>query len=124
MVADMARQNGESVYIGEGQNRWPAAHRFDAASMYRLIVEKQPEQRVFHAVAEQGVAFGEIAKAVGNALDLPVVSKDKASAEAHFGWFLHFASIDCPASSEKSRAALGWSPREIGLLEDLGTGYF
>ncbi|RZJ71466.1 SDR family oxidoreductase [Flavobacterium sp.] len=125
MVADMARKAGESVYVGDGQNRWPAAHRFDAASMYRLIVEKQPQQKIFHAVAEQGVAFGEIAKSIGKELDLPVVSQDKASAEAHFGWFLHFASIDCPASSEKSSATLGWQPKHIGLLDDLNSGdYF
>lgn len=124
MVADMAKQQGESVYVGEGKNRWPAAHRFDAASMYRLIVEKQPEQKVFHAVAEQGVAFGEIAKSIGKGLGLPVVSKDKTNAEAHFGWFLHFASIDCPASSEKSARILGWKPKHIGLLEDMEHHYF
>lgn len=124
MVIDSAKANGQSVYIEEGQNRWPAAHRFDAAAMYRLIIEKQPEQRVFHAVAEEGVPFKEIATAIANGLHLQTVSKTKEDAQQHFGWLTHFASIDCPASSEQSRKVLGWEPKEIGLLEDLASGVY
>lgn len=124
MVADMAKKGGESVYIADGQNRWAAAHRFDAAAMYRLIVEQQPEQKVFHAVAEQGIAFGQIAEIIAQKLELPIVSKEKANAETHFKWFLHFASIDCPASGEKSKATLGWKPKHIGLLDDMQNNYF
>ena len=119
MVADIAVQNRESVYIEDGNNVWPAVHRFDAARMFRLIVEKQPEQHVFHAVAESGIPFRDIAQAVGKRLGLPVVSKDKAAAEAHFTWFFYFASFDCPASAEISSAVLDWHPTHPELLEDL-----
>ena len=37
----------------------------------------------------------------------------------HFGWFAHFAAIDNRASSERTRAQLGWQPKQPGLIADL-----
>lgn len=124
MIIVMAKEKGESAYIGQGDNQWPAVHRLDAATLYRLIVEQQPGQKVFHAVAEQGVPFREIATTIGKGLGMPTVSKDKPAAEGHFGWFLHFASLDCPASGETSKSVLGWRPKRVGLLEDLSSGAY
>lgn len=124
MVIGMAKEKGESAYIGEGQNRWPAVHRLDAAVVYRLIVEKQPLQKVYHAVGEEGISFRQIATAIAQGLQVPVVSKDGQEAEAHFGWFKHFAALDCPASSEQSRKSLGWEPQQPALLDDLAQGMY
>jgi nucleoside-diphosphate-sugar epimerase len=124
MIINLTKEKEESAYIAEGNNRWPAVHRLDAAVLYRLIIEKQPELRVFHAVAEEGIAFREIAEAIGKGLNLPVLSKADDEAAAHFGWFLHFASMNCPSSSEKTKAALGWQPKGTGLIADIGAaGY-
>jgi nucleoside-diphosphate-sugar epimerase len=124
IVIGLAKEKGHSVYIGEGHNRWPAVHRLDAAVVYRLIVEKQPEQKVFHAVAEEGIPFHQIATAIGHGLQVPVVSKDGQDAEAHFGWFKYFAAIDCAASSEQTRKSLGWEPRRPSLFDDLVPGVY
>lgn len=124
IIINMAREKGESAYIGDGSNQWPAVHRKDAAVLYRLIVEKQPEQKVLHAVAETGVPFKEIAETIGKGLNLPVVSKSGDDIAAHFGWFAHFATINCPASGDKTRQALGWEPREPGLIDDITAWYF
>ena len=124
MLAGMARENGVSVYIEQGQNQWPAVHRLDAAKLYRLIIEQQPDQKIFHAVAEEGIAFKEIAEAIGKGLHVPVISKGKDEAAAHFTWFAHFAAMDCLASSDQTKDLLGWQPKEIGLLEDLERNYF
>jgi nucleoside-diphosphate-sugar epimerase len=125
LLIGTAKEKRQSAYLGEGNNHWAAVHRFDAAVLYRLIIEKQPAQKVFHAVAEEGVPFRQIATAIGQGLHLPTVSIDAQDAEAHFGWFQYFAGIDCPASSEQSRKALGWEPTQIGLFEDLvAGGYF
>jgi nucleoside-diphosphate-sugar epimerase len=124
MVIDMAKEKGQSAYLGEGNNRWPAVHRLDAAVVYRLIIEKQPEQKVYHAVAEEGIAFKQIATAIGKGLQLPTVSKDGSDAEVHFGWFKHFAGMNCSASSELSRKTLGWEPTHPTLLDELIPGIY
>jgi nucleoside-diphosphate-sugar epimerase len=125
LIINMAKEKGESAYIAAGDNRWPAVHRSDAAALYRLIIEKQPELRVLHAVAEEGIEFREIAEAIGQGLHLPVLSKTGDEAAAHFGWFLHFASMNCPSSSEKTRATLNWQPKATGLIADISAaGYF
>ena len=125
MIIEIAKQKSKSVYINDGNNRWPAVHRSDAASMYRLIIEQQPQQRVFHAIAESGVAFRQIAEAIGKGLQVPVVSKTADEAAPHFTWFTHFAQMDCEASAEKTSAVLGWRPTEIDLIDDLNSGgYF
>ena len=115
----LAREKGAAAYIGEGQNRWPAAHRLDAARVYRLALEQGATAKRYHAVAEQGVPFKAIAEAIGRRLGVPVVSKSPEEAAAHFGWFAQFAGADVPTSSAKTRAALDWSPQEKGLIEDL-----
>lgn len=124
ILIGIAKEKGAAAYIGEGDNRWPAVHRSDAAALFRLIIEKQPAQKVYHAVAEQGIPFKQIAAAIGKALQVPVVSKDGADAEAHFTWFKHFASIGCPASSAQTQATLGWKPVHAGLLEELVPGIY
>lgn len=125
MVINMAKSKGVSAYIGEGSNRWPAVHRFDAAVLYRLIIEQKPALKVFHAVAEEGIAFHEIATAIGGGLHLPTQSKPADEAAAHFEWFTHFAGLSCPASAAKTIAATGWQPKHTDLLPDLKAGgYF
>jgi nucleoside-diphosphate-sugar epimerase len=124
MLMGMAKEKGQSVYIGEGNNRWPAVHRSDAAVAYRLIIEKQPQQKVFHPVAEEGIPFKQIATAIGKGLQLPTVSKEGTDAEAHFGWFKHFAGMDCFASSEQTRKTLSWEPKHPTLLEELTSGIY
>ncbi|MBS0529560.1 MAG: SDR family oxidoreductase [Proteobacteria bacterium] len=124
-LVTLARETGVSAYIGDGQNRWPAVHRFDAARAIRLALEKGSAGSRYHIVAEDGVPFREIAEAIGRGLNLPVVSKTKEEAAAHFGWFTHFAGMDAPTSSTRTRAALGWQPTEPTLSADLGgPGYF
>jgi hypothetical protein len=67
--------------------------------------------------------LGGHAAAIGRRLRLPVVSQSPDQAAAHFGWFAHFAAIDVLAASERTRAELGWTPTQPGLLADLDQHY-
>ena len=81
-------------------------------------------RRRYHAIAEEGVPFKAIAEVIGRRLGLPVVSKSPEEAAAHFGWFARFAAVDVPTSSAKTRALLGWEPKEKGLIEDIDQPYY
>jgi nucleoside-diphosphate-sugar epimerase len=120
-----ARERGASAYIGEGLNRWAGVHRLDAARVFRLALETGAKRAVYHAVADAGVPFKDIAAVIGRRLDTPVVSLSAESAEAHFGWFALFPGMDLAASAERTQTALGWTPSEPGLLADIDQpGYF
>jgi nucleoside-diphosphate-sugar epimerase len=119
LLASIAMQKGASAYIGEGQNRWCAGHRDDAAKIYRLAVEKAKPGSIFHAVAEEGVALKDIATEIGDQLKIPVVSIPAEKAQEHFGWFSMGVTADCIASSAKTRERLGWSPTCCSVIEDV-----
>jgi nucleoside-diphosphate-sugar epimerase len=119
ILINIARQKGASAYIGEGLNRWPAVHRLDAAHLFRLALEKGAARAVYHGVAEEGVAFREIAEVIGRRLGVPAVSKTPEEAAEHFTWFAHFAMIDVPASSKQTQQNLAWRPTQPGLIADL-----
>lgn len=124
MLINIARQKGVSAYIGEGLNRWPAVHRLDAARVYRLALEKGAAGTRFHAIGDEGIPTRDIATAIGQHLNLPVVSVSPAEAAAHFGWLGHFFAVDCPASGALTQEWLGWQPVHPGLIEDLGNGSY
>jgi nucleoside-diphosphate-sugar epimerase len=116
---DLSKAKGAVAYIGEGFNRWPAAHVLDVAKLYVLAVERSAPGARYHAVAEEGIPVRDIAEVVGAGLDLPVVSLTPEEAPAHFGWLAMFAGLDLPASNAKTRELLGWNPTGPGLIEDL-----
>ena len=118
-LIDVAREKGASAYVGDGQNRWPAVHRLDAAHLYRLVLEKGSAGARYHAVDEEGVPLRDIAEVIGKHLNVPVVSKSHEEAADHFGWLAHFAAFDIPASSQWTQEQLGWRPRGPGLISDL-----
>jgi len=115
----VAREKGVSIFVDRGENRWPAVHVLDAARLYRLVLEKGAAGGRYHAVAEEGVSFREIAQAIGRRVNVPVVSKSPEQAAEHFGWLAPFVLMDSPASSEQTRELLGWRPTESGLISDL-----
>jgi len=115
----VARQKGVSAYIGDGLNRWAAAHVLDTARLYRLALEKAEPDARYHAVAEEGVSARDIAEAIGRGLKVPTVSMTPEEAAGHFGWLAMFAGLDIVASSAQTREQLGWHPTGPGLIADL-----
>ncbi|WP_426127755.1 SDR family oxidoreductase [Pararhizobium sp. PWRC1-1] len=125
MMIRIARDKGVSAYVGDGQNRWPAVHRSDAARLFRLALEKGAAGARFHGVAEEGIPVRAIAEAIGAGLGVPVRSVTPDEAVAHFGWLAGFAGLDAPASSVITRSALGWVPTGPELITDMReNGYF
>ena len=123
-IVAAAREHGVAAYVGEGDNRWPAVHVTDAARLVRLGIEHAPAGSVLHAVAEEGVAFRQIAQAIGRRLEVPATSVPAEQAGEHFGFLGGFVGLDAPASSARTRELLGWDPAGPGLIADINAGAY
>src|SRR6195952_2214709 len=115
----IAREKRVSAYVGNGKNRWPAAHVSDVARLYRLALEKREPGARYNAVGEEGIAVRDVAEVIGRGLNVPVVGLSPEEAASHFGWLAPFAGMDLPASSAQTQARLGWKPAGPGLIADL-----
>ncbi|MEW2502930.1 MULTISPECIES: SDR family oxidoreductase [unclassified Amycolatopsis] len=116
-----ARTTGFSAYVGDGMNRWPAVHVRDAATLYRLAIEKAPAGSVLHAVGDEGVAFRDIAEAIARGVGVPAQSRPAEEFGMPLGALL---GTDMPASSTITRQLLGWTPTHPGLIDDIEEGHY
>jgi nucleoside-diphosphate-sugar epimerase len=115
LLTEQARRSGVAGYPGDGTQRWPAVHALDAAVLFRLALESAPAGTSWHAVADDGDAVRDIADVIGRRLGVPV----EAVPPETFGPFGPIFAMDQPASSARTRDALGWHPTHASLLEDL-----
>ena len=121
ILIGLAREQGVSAYLDQGLNRWPGVHQLDAGRLYRLVLEHGATEPAYHAVADEGVPFKDIAEVIGRRLGLPIEQRGRE----HFGWFADFAGLDMPASSARTRLLLGWEPTGPDLLTDIDQpGYY
>ena len=120
-LIEIARKKRVSAYPDDGRNRWAAVHRLDASRLFRLALEHGEAGARYHAVAEEGMAFRDIAEAIGRHLGVPVVSLSGKEVAKHFGWLAPFVAADNPASSQITQDRLSWQPRHPPLMTDLAT---
>lgn len=123
-LINLARARGFSAYVEEGNNRWPAVHRLDAARLYRLALEKAPAGSRLSGVADEGIPFRDIASIIGKQLNLPVKSIPREEADGHFGFLGKLAALDIPRSSAETRELLGWRPAHPTLIEDMQQSFY
>ena len=118
-LVEIARRKGVVAYVGEGDNRFPAAHVIDVARLYRLALEKNESGARYHAVAEEGIPIREVALVLGKGLGLPVKSISPEEAQDYFGWMAMFAGMDLWASGAQTQQRLDWHPTGPSLIADL-----
>lgn len=124
-ITAAARRHGASAAVGAGTNAWSAVHVSDAARLVRLALEADlPAATVLHAVAEEAVPTRDIAAAIGEALGVPTTSVAPEDAAEHFGFIGALFGMDMSASSERTRALLGWTPVGPTLREDIAAGAY
>jgi len=124
VIIETARKTGKAGYPLDGNNKWPAIHRYDAARLYRLALEKSEPGSLYNAIGESGVTQKEIAELIADQLNLPLASISQDDLSKHFGWMAAFIGFDSPASSIITSEKLQWKPVEQGLLEDMNENYF
>lgn len=123
-IIEQARKNGVSAYPENGNNRWPAVHRLDAAKAFRLAVEKGIKGALYNVVGDTGIELKTIATLIGETLNLSVKSVSGDDLANHFEWMSSFIASDSPATNFKTQEMLDWKPTQNGLLEDLQENYF
>lgn len=123
-LIDRARQNGASLYPGEGTNTWQAVFRDDAAELYRLVLERGKAGSRYHGIAEPAIPFRDIALAIGQGLGVPTKSVTLDQAAEHLGWIARYAAKGVPTSSQWTQEELGWKPAGPTLFKDMRTCYF
>jgi len=126
LLIGLAKEKGIVGYPGAGSNRWPAVHVRDLAVLFRLALEKGQAGRSWHAIADEGIPFRELAESIGSRLGLPAVSipADVLMLPGYFGFLANLVTLDLPASSRITRETLGWTPAQPGLLTDLDNGHY
>jgi nucleoside-diphosphate-sugar epimerase len=119
-----ARETGQAIYVGDGKNRWSGVHRLDAATLYRLALEKGAAGARYHGVADEAVPVRDIAEVIGRRLKLPVVSQSPEQAMAQLGFVGRALAMDQPTSSKLTQEQLGWRPTHKGLIADIEEGTY
>ncbi|MGH1554033.1 hypothetical protein ACRAWF_25045 [Streptomyces sp. L7] len=122
----LAKEKGFVGYPGDGANLWNAVHIRDAATLFRLALEKGPAGTYWHAVEDGGIPFRDIAEAVAGRLGLPAVSvpHDVLMTPGYFGFLTNIVTQSYPVSNLVTRRTLGWEPARPGLLADLDNGHY
>ena len=124
VLVGLAREHGSAAYIGEGANRWPAAHTRDIGVLYRLAAEQAPPGSTLHGVGDEGIPFKVIAETIAAELGVETRSVTPEQAPEALGFLAAFAGLDNPTSNARTRELLGWEPTHPGWVEDVQSGHY
>lgn len=116
-----AGRSGDVGYLGRGLNLYSNVHVDDLAEVYGLALEKGTAGALYHAVAGE-LNNRTLAEAVARDLDVYARSVDFAEGVRRWGKFETLMGMaTCSRSrSPRTRRELGWSPRHLDLLTDIG----
>ena len=112
---------GHVRVFGDLQTCWPLVHRVDLAQLYALMAEGGDAGDVFNASSIEGVAIGDIARAISVSAGCPddPVVYDIETATSEFGeWAVGFV-LDQQMSGQKAMTELSWSPKHVDVFEDI-----
>ncbi len=118
-----AEQEGASVYIGAGDNRWSLVHRDDLGALYRLIAESRA-RGIFHGVDGASLPVVEVARAASRAAGRGGKTRSQPVGEARrgLGPVADALLLDQVVAAPRSRA-LGWAPRYVSFEEGAPAAY-
>lgn len=116
---------GESIYVGEGANRWANVFLADLAEVYALALAKAPGGSVYD-IASGEFTMREIAEGIGRLTGTPARSVPLERAHAALGerWVDVALASNSRVDSARARRELGWNPVGPGLIDDLVRGSY
>lgn len=125
LIGAAGRKLGAVPYpVGAGDNLWSLVHVDDLADLFVLAVEKAPGGELFHAAARSGIRTRDIAAAISRGVGLGgrTVALERAELADALGAppLADYWSTNSQISGEKARRELGWEPRHLDVLDELG----
>lgn len=124
-VFTSALKTGAACYIGSGLHLYSNVHVDDLAELYWLAAKKGTPGALYHAVSGEA-NFRSIAEAVADVLGCS--TRSVSFEEACEIWGVQIASIALAVNSRsiarRAKSELGWSPRNLDLIEDIRTGSY
>lgn len=109
-----AAKAGKPIEIwGSANTRWPLIERSDLAHVYCDLVERPDLVGYFNAVAEEGIAVGDIVSSILKAYPSqhePIL-RSVNDVIAENGTWARGPTLDQQMSGQKVKAAIGWEPQ-------------
>lgn len=123
--AEDARNRRPIRVVGSAAVRWTLVHRDDLAMLYALAATGSEPRQAYCAASVDGVALGDIAKAIaqrhGSDQPVPTAVPAEDAARAMGEWARGLA-LDQRMSGEKARRTLGWQPRHLDPVGEILSG--
>lgn len=121
-LVQQARIHGAGRHVGAGLNVWSNVHIDDLVSLYMLALDKADAGTFFYAENSENSML-ELAAAIGTALGFGGQTKPMSVDEAVAAWGEGGARYTMGSNSRvrarHARAALGWRPAAVSVLEEI-----
>lgn len=125
MFMGMSAQAGSVTCVDGGKNRTTSVHVEDAARLFLLAVQKGKAGELYNASANTTLTSREIFDSIAAALGVSVRDITLAEAQEQLGpTFSFFLKTENRASGAKAVKELGWTPKGVGLLEEINNGSY
>jgi len=118
--------SGESIYVGEGMNRWANVFLSDLAEVYLLALHRAEPGSVYN-IASGELEMRQIAQGIATLLgDGPAKSVPIEAAHTALGerWVDVALASNSRVDATRARTELGWNPLGPSLLDDLTRGSY
>lgn len=122
MMLGVTQQQGQGIYVADGEARWSTVHVDDVGQLIALAVEKAEAGSILFP-AGSAMTIKNISKAIADAVGTDgIKSLEMGAAQEILGFFAVPLTLNQVFSDQAARQ-LGWQPRELSLSASLQQEY-
>jgi nucleoside-diphosphate-sugar epimerase len=112
--------------LGTGGQHWATVHAADLAAVFRIALENDRARGKYVIGNGLTPTVGELTEAAAAAVGAPgAVPGSEVEARTRLGDYLaEVLLLDQATTAAKARAALGWEPTRLGLVDELRKGSY
>jgi nucleoside-diphosphate-sugar epimerase len=119
-------EDGNFVMLGTGRQHWATVHAADLAAAFRRALENVTARGKYVIGNGLTPTVAELTEAAAAAAGAPgAVPGSEEEARTRLGdYFAEVLLLDQATSASKARAALGWEPTHLGLVDEFRNGSY